>query len=306
VKCVGLRAVTVGQNESEMESVYILNSEAECVDEESLEVCRKLAELCPESTEMVVSAIADGFQGKVKYDDIGILLYWLLDDEIDGYKCEINLILPNGKTITSEKFVPTDELYLAEELELELLENFKKVYRELALNSFYKELIERVRAGILKEKLEQFTGLFKKLLSTSDRLKKEAEQVRENFVDEERKILKHAQKSVDYAEKSFAVAQAFLNTLINFNSLVYQHLQKELQARDKKIKQLEKRIKELEEQNEKLENKLDELEKKMRLFFGLKETAEKLVDKVKSKIKQLSSYIRRKISRGNDDIGPSL
>jgi len=56
VKCVGLRAVTVGQNESEMESVYILNSEAECVDEESLEVCRNEAELCPESTEMVVSA----------------------------------------------------------------------------------------------------------------------------------------------------------------------------------------------------------------------------------------------------------
>ena len=305
MKCVGLKAVLPAANNSRDETAYIMHANSECVDEYALETCEKLTKLCPETVELIKENVKTHLRNQLQFENDAVLLYWLLDDDIDGYDCDIYDIVNGTPHFRENVFIPRDETDFHAEIDLKKLENFKKSYAKIALKSLRFELDKRIRAGILHEQFVFARSISEKLLNYAQKLKETIENVKENVKNEERQMLKSAQEITKNAQTADIKAHEFLNLLLTFNERVLEQMKKELEKRQQRINELEQRVKELEQEKARLRQQLKETNERARFADFLKRKAQQLYDKVVSKISALKQLFRRKRDK-NRDRGPEL
>jgi hypothetical protein len=305
VKCVGLRVVLPAANSSRDETAYIMHANSECVDEYALETCEKLAKLCPETVELIKENIKTHLRNQLQFDNDAVMLYWLLDDDIDGYDCEIYDLVNGEPHFRENVFIPADETDFYADIDLKKFENFKKSYAKIALQSLKYELDKRIRAGILHEQLVFARSISEKLLDYAQKLKQTVESVKEQVKSEELQFLKSAKEITQNAQTADIKAHEFLNLLLTFNERVLEQMKKELEKRQQRINELEQRVKELEQEKERLRQHLKETNERARFAGFLKRKARQLYEKVASKISVLKQLFRRKRNK-NRDRGPEL
>ena len=297
MKCVGLHVIRQSFDTSARQSVNILHANSDCVDVNAIELFKKLAKVCPETTQMVVEQVAIGLHN-LEYDDVSTLLYWLLDEDIDGYDCKIYEEVNSAKILSEEVFIPRDDVKDYAGLDVSAFEDFRRNFAKIALKSFSVELETRIKAGILHEECVFLRSMLENNLNSLKELHASFQNARKVVEREGEQVLESASKHVNITGQIQYGAQKFLNLLLTFNERLHERVKSELKKRIRREREVKERIKRIEAKKEHVSERMEKNVSFRLLIKRLKEKAQCLYERIMLKIDELKQTFRRR--------GPSL
>ena len=286
---------------------FTLSSDSVYVDKENLEVAKRMAELLPDTTKELENMFFSRFRDNGTYDDIGTLVYFVTDTEIDVYDVTVITTDEKGTAVKQENLlISTDEVDSCNLSSIELLENFRRQIGKDIARAYEKELTQRYKLGVMLKFADKLTD---KLFELTDTIKTNLNA----FVKEKDKLLvnsENVKESVDrFANKLQDATKSsieFNKLILNFAEIVKREFvkltQKEREKLLKEQEELRKRLEKLERENEELKKRIRELEERRSAFSVVRAKFAELVNYAKEKLKKVTRFFRRDADYG----GPSL
>ena len=286
---------------------FTLSSDSVYVDKENLEVAKRMAELLPDTTKELENMFFSRFRDNGTYDDIGTLVYFVTDTEIDVYDVTVITTDERGTAVKQENLlISTDEVDSCNLSSIELLENFRRQIGKDIARAYEKELTERYKLGVMLKFADKLTD---KLFELTDTIKTNLN----TFVKEKEKVLVNSENVKENVEqladelRNVAKSSVEFNKLIlNFAEIVKQEfvklMQKERERLLKEQEELRKRLEKLERENEKLKKRINELEERRSAFSVIRAKFTELLNYAREKFKKVTRFFRRDKDYG----GPSL
>ena len=292
---------------NEPTETFTLSADSVYVDKENLEVAKQMAELLPDTTNELENMFFSRFRDSGTYDNIGTLVYFVTDTEIDVYDVTVITNDERGIVVKRENLlISTDEVDDCNLSSIKLLENFRRQIGKDIARAYEKELTERYKLGVMLKFADKLTDKFMEL---TDTIKTNYE----TYVMEKDKLLVYSEIAKENIEKykdklkDVAKSSLELNKLIlNFAELVKEEfvklLHKEREKLLKEQEELRKRLQKLERENEELKKRIRKLEERRSALSVIRAKFTELMNYAREKLKKVTRFFRRDKDYG----GPSL